>query len=1339
MLPTFPAYPQFAPNQILTSKNLNQLYDYLYEQERLTRTHLIGIGIVCGLEASLNEAGNQLTISRGCGVTSAGHLIIWDEDEPLEFRRPYTMPEDIDYTFFNLPGDPNATYPLWELTTDRDDDGEAVALTRNFLTGTNQDTDAGEGDEKVLLLLFECRAVDNSNCTPTSCDDKGRTVETAVRPLLIRRGDLEEIRRVLAEDHPGVEAYYALGQSYADRLALPTLRGPRFDVPNTSPITTRDVLTTYTRALSSATLTGVQAALDAAFETLSPLLPDYPANPFAGRITGLSFVPDGSLLDSPDAVMIQYYYDHLLTVIHAYDELRARAEELFGLCCPDPDIFPRHLVLHTFTDAGVTNGMRHNWVSSPVQNRQIAGRRELLHLFERLVYLVTDTQLPTPDDRTRPAVQGIRITPSFLNRPLSRKAIPFYYDPANLPGVWNPALTAVGRSDENLGFRANEWNSSDDFVRNPLLYDLEPRNFLRIEGAIGEDYRTAVAEIRRQIDTYRLPIDVVALRTGRLQTGLQIEEYDLHFGDLQSQYVVLRESLLGRLAEVLVRIYDTKILSDKQTSQPLGLRGNVQAPLLQRLPNYQFLRGTVGEFYEDHYAQHTAAAPFYAGLDTAYIAHLLLIHALAPTPGRFTPLLRDLDFAALESWSGTFLGGGRFTARFLALGLNDAQAGSPTTSPKLDLEELSDQLDELLTAGDFDALKALYAEYEDRRRIILGRQLFTNFQQDHPGLQCKAGTELGGTYVLVYHGPEGDFRPPRPGRFRLLGRILNAGQPVPGARLRVVGANLAAATVAKGDFRLQVDQLPVQVRLEVPGAEARVITIRDDNEFVELDLANLALPRAEAPIPGLTIGTVIADFYLPYRCCGGGIPIEVFPPAPPEEPTEPLTAEVRQVGCSRTMRSLLIGEVAFTASGGTPPYFLEDANGNRQPLPEEALEVFGGFAGTITDSAAGSVAVSVTLRGVVTVNLVGSPVCTDDNQRFSQDFEVIGGQPPYTFVQPDGSQESLEQGEVGTVRGIASGNEFTLIVADDSEAKCGTQVAIGPHTCTVDEPDCGLPCDGIATRASYPLWLQRPSQFTEFRSVTFEVLQLALTDEAGNAFALGPVELRRMNADIRRILAGVNGILTAANFPEVTKAILDRIATGAEDHINGPLNLPNSEPGLRLSSVNNEAFDRFNAELFDCHDWVLEVGLQYQEAIINRDARLPRRRRVTYTKTAVNFESRIVSDNQDQQSAAATSSFDRFRVNRCEPNAPAEALCRDQPSEVEIRVDGRGQGRQLSVDGDLQNLDLFWDITFGIPNLSNEQQFGVGIIQSDLTAAVHLLLVDPETGCFTVASTNIGT
>ena len=50
MLPVNISYPFFEANQVLSNEHLNQLFNYLDEQERLTRTNLIGIGIVCGLE-----------------------------------------------------------------------------------------------------------------------------------------------------------------------------------------------------------------------------------------------------------------------------------------------------------------------------------------------------------------------------------------------------------------------------------------------------------------------------------------------------------------------------------------------------------------------------------------------------------------------------------------------------------------------------------------------------------------------------------------------------------------------------------------------------------------------------------------------------------------------------------------------------------------------------------------------------------------------------------------------------------------------------------------------------------------------------------------------------------------------------------------------------------------------------------------------------------------------------------------------------------------------------------------------------------------------------------------
>ena len=46
-------YPDFVPDQVLTSDHLNDLFDYLDNQGRMTRSNLSGIGIVCGLQVEV--------------------------------------------------------------------------------------------------------------------------------------------------------------------------------------------------------------------------------------------------------------------------------------------------------------------------------------------------------------------------------------------------------------------------------------------------------------------------------------------------------------------------------------------------------------------------------------------------------------------------------------------------------------------------------------------------------------------------------------------------------------------------------------------------------------------------------------------------------------------------------------------------------------------------------------------------------------------------------------------------------------------------------------------------------------------------------------------------------------------------------------------------------------------------------------------------------------------------------------------------------------------------------------------------------------------------------------
>ena len=75
-------YPLFVPKQVLRSDDLNNIVSYLDEQNRLTRSYLVGMGIVYGLDLEWNpgvqgdaEKPASLIISKGIGLTSMGYLL----------------------------------------------------------------------------------------------------------------------------------------------------------------------------------------------------------------------------------------------------------------------------------------------------------------------------------------------------------------------------------------------------------------------------------------------------------------------------------------------------------------------------------------------------------------------------------------------------------------------------------------------------------------------------------------------------------------------------------------------------------------------------------------------------------------------------------------------------------------------------------------------------------------------------------------------------------------------------------------------------------------------------------------------------------------------------------------------------------------------------------------------------------------------------------------------------------------------------------------------------------------------------------------------------------------
>src|SRR5260370_18582108 len=86
------------------------------------------------------------------------------------------------------------------------------------------------------------------------------------------------------------------------------------------------------------------------------------------------------------------------------------------------------------------------------------------------------------------------------DKPLSGKAIPYYYRQNGAPPVyrlWSVEKTRRNRSNQNLSYRYDEYSpAAPAFVSNPLRYDLEPHNFLRVEGHLGKSFQPVMAAFR---------------------------------------------------------------------------------------------------------------------------------------------------------------------------------------------------------------------------------------------------------------------------------------------------------------------------------------------------------------------------------------------------------------------------------------------------------------------------------------------------------------------------------------------------------------------------------------------------------------------------------------------------------------------------------------------------------------------------------------------------------------------------------------------------------------------------------------------------------------------------
>lgn len=498
-------YTIFEENQVLTHEQLNGAFEYLNDQLRLTRVDLDGVGIWCGLRASIT--GTTVRVTRGLGVTTDGDLA--HVGAPLDFTH-YKHYDDTAPNYHKLaPG--GARIKAWELLPSTTSDVRAANLS------TFAATEGVAFSTLSALLLVESVDIDQDICSPTDCDSRGDTATITLRVLLLdaEAADSNNLAGVLPTPD-------GASRNLAEVVPTRPLLTGLFDVNG---------LVSVYRGACSAMHTALVAALPGLHTHAGTFLWD--ADPTGGWLTLLTTYQSTF---NTTLIGLQYYYDFLRDVIETYSALRAQLALDTVVCVPDLDAFPKHLLLGRLI-AGSGTDARTGFYPSPGIRGAIDRSGHARFLARKLDTLIQSFRVPTGAD--------IKITPSqWGDASLEERAIPYYFDPNHSTrphDVWRFDYSLRGMSRHNHGYHAPTYGGEGEAAR-PLTSNLGKYTFFRVEGHLGRSVSTVVSTLEAMIRANNVPIT--------LATGL-IRATSVVTADVESDVVTTYNLVRSQLRALL--------------------------------------------------------------------------------------------------------------------------------------------------------------------------------------------------------------------------------------------------------------------------------------------------------------------------------------------------------------------------------------------------------------------------------------------------------------------------------------------------------------------------------------------------------------------------------------------------------------------------------------------------------------------------------------------------------------------------------------------------------------------------------------------------------------------
>ncbi len=869
--------PIFEPNQVLKNTDLNSIVTYLDSHNRLTRTHLIGIGIVCGLEVQASVTLGKLdgiSITAGCGITSEGFFVQYLPPSEASDQNRFThyRNQQLNKNRLIPSKSKDKQYQLKELVT------AAVATANPNDQEIKSLSNLDNLTQQVVLILYDWDDQARDSCL-VDCDDRGRDRKFRLRFFLIDKSAAEELIRSGFD----LSSEKSLSSAFQGWFEVPDCHIDRLDLAK---ITDFDTLMTAYYSVCKDAILSIDTALQQTQKLFSPFISTFRPTSIAFTdlrnrlrdiLIGLvplaisnadRFPNDANPYVSTQTQVgygIQYFYDYLVELVTAFNELKEDLFDLMDECPPNMQWFPKYLlagvVVPSIAPFDPPDIYRHSFYQPPIYNGNQQRKREVRHLYERLVQMSTKfTLLPfyqTP----------VKITPSRNRQALlGEQAIPYYYSYPDLYPYWNYDACRKQRASQLPAyFRLNG-------LSNQRGYDLIPRidwaDFFRVEGHLGLPLTEAIAKIKSYKDDFNLPFDLVVVRVGEgidapdLRQGyfddLEVE-FDQIKADWRQKYDKAKRTIKNSDVLDILENFDRYFFQHPDLTEiDSGLMENDFLEQAKDPSNYEF-RPIVGEANAFQLVLNiTKTSPFRTGLVTD-----LGGDAQIPRTHRFiftntTDLEQDkkhireifaVDFTEKSGDLQVEIDDRRLFRFVISYGQENIELSgddleglwirvedeNPYTSTKdliaryHDFDALFTFLqyfgnrDQVVTSGEAARLvsyyefRALFHRYLLRLESVKEMQLFQKYAEQHRGLEHLGGVPKGGTLVLVYTSkPE----------------VINS----------FIASDLALASLSNGKVA------EIKAKAQFPSAVGE-----DRSKAISSDRINK--------------NVVIADFSLPYLCC----------------------------------------------------------------------------------------------------------------------------------------------------------------------------------------------------------------------------------------------------------------------------------------------------------------------------------------------------------------------------------------------------------------------------------------------------------------------------------------